>query len=114
MKKSDQPPEKVDILSIADAKEAKAKIARVENPCRGYYSETITEVDYREDGGEILYGGAKRTNFLWKIKTEKHAPTIKSLRPPKRHLDLKDAERWMTFDDDDFIVSIKMRLTVAL
>lgn len=72
---------------------------------RGYYSEIITNEDYGcAVEAEGLAGCTKRTNFLWQVKTEKHAPTITKFKTPKKKLDLKDAERWMTFDEDDIFV----------
>lgn len=95
-----------DRLSVV-SKDGKSAIERPEIPSRGYYSEIITNVDYGCDvDAEGLVGCQKKTNFLWQVKTEKHAPTITKLIPPKNRLNLKDAERWMTFDEDDCIVSL--------
>ncbi|RZB40394.1 hypothetical protein BDFB_001449 [Asbolus verrucosus] len=80
------------------------ELKRSELNSRGYYSEIITKVDYGPDvDAEGLAGCQKKPNFLWQIRTEKHAPTIKKLPPAEKKLNLKDAERWMTYDEDDSI-----------
>lgn len=78
---------------------------------RGYYSEIITDLNADSDSeGEDMVGSSKKTNFLWQALTEHQAPTISKLLPPEEKTNLKSAERWMTFEEDNSIVLIEKKL----
>lgn len=76
-------------------------------PNRGYYSEIVTDLKYTEKFKEEFPGARKKTKLLWQIRTEKHAPVIREMDPPQKGAFLAPAERWMTFEEDRHIVSMK-------
>nr|XP_022908003.1 dynein heavy chain 1, axonemal-like [Onthophagus taurus] len=66
---------------------------------RGYYSEAITDLNTTLKG--VTQGGAfKKTKLLWQVRTEHHAPIIRSLHPPKKRNFLAPAERWMCYEEE--------------
>lgn len=83
----------------------KKSTKRLIRPSRGYYSEIITDLKYTENFKEEFPGARRKTQLLWQIRTEKHAPVIRMMEPPPKGAFLAPAERWMTFDEDRHIVS---------
>lgn len=79
---------------------------------RGFYSELITDVAHQQptkasqDSTEGLTGANKRTNLLWQVLTERHAPIIRELPPPEKQIFLAPAQRWKTYDEEPSIVSL--------
>lgn len=87
-------------------KYSNAHVVRTKIQARGYYSEIITSVDYGNPiQSDDLGGCSKKTNYIWQVTTERHAPTIKKFMPHAKVVELKDAERWIAFDEDDSFVS---------
>lgn len=81
---------------------------------RGYYSEIVSDVDHQQPTckADDLPAAHKRTNLLWQIRTEKHAPIIQELPLPEKHVFLAPAQRWKTYDEEPSIVRAIIKITV--
>lgn len=83
----------------------------IERNRRGYYSETVTDLK-RENDSDLEEDTQKqaaltRRKLKWQIMTVEHSPFVKDLEPPKTSCLLAPAERWMTYEKEKRIVSIR-------
>ncbi|XP_023309976.1 dynein heavy chain 1, axonemal-like [Anoplophora glabripennis] len=89
--------------SSSSSKKEGSNKQTTEFPTRGYYAELLADLNYAVKQKKLYIGAHKRTNFLWQIKTEAHAPILRQFVQPERKAFLAPAERWMTFDEDKHI-----------
>lgn len=97
---------------MEDRKKLK-NIDKIENcpRTRDFYSEIITDLNANSDSDEEeMVGSTKKANFLWQALTDHQAPTIVKLLPPQEKTNLKNAERWMSFEEDNSIVLMENKL----